>query len=60
MLGAANLDDIPRLLKVYEKEMLPRGREAVSRSRAVLDPEQGADMKSAWGQALQVENIDMN
>lgn len=35
--------------------MLPRGRDAVSRSRAVLDPEQGADMKIAWGQPLKVE-----
>ena len=58
VLAAANIPDIPQLLKAYEKEMLPRGRDAVSRSRAVLDPEQGADMKIAWGAPLQVEKIN--
>lgn len=57
MLVAADVSGIPRLLKDYEKEMLPRGRDAVARSRAVLDPEQGADMKIAWGQPLQVEKF---
>ena len=49
--------EMPDMLKVYEKEMLSRGRDAVTRSRAVLNPEQGADMKIAWGKSLEVETI---
>lgn len=37
--------------------MLPRGRGAVSRSRAVLDPENGAKSTFAWGQDFQFEDL---
>ena len=52
-----NIAEMPKILKGYEKEMLTRGRDAVTRSRAVLNPEQGADMKIAWGKSLEVETI---
>jgi hypothetical protein len=51
---------IPERLRSHEIEMLPRGREAVSRSRAVLDPAQGADMKIAWGHPLQLGHCNVD
>ena len=57
ILATANEANMVPSLKTYEAEMLPRGRDAVRRSRAVLDPEQGADMKIAWGQPLQMTEL---
>lgn len=56
-LASAVKEDVPSVLKTYQEEMLPRGRGAVSRSRAVLDSNNGAQSTHAWGQDFRIENL---
>lgn len=57
ILAQVAKNDVLSALKDYETEMLPRGRGAVSRSRAVLDPENGARSTFAWGQDFQFADL---
>ena len=53
--------DVPMVLSEYKKEMLPRGRVAVRRSRAVgssgMENEGGVEERVAWGQHVMVGDV---
>lgn len=57
VIGQTSKTELVSALKKHEEEMLPRGRAAVSRSRAVLDAENGARSTFAWGQDFKWEDL---